>query len=693
MIEQDLPLFDIEDDSIGRSSMVELIVDSINEIVSSDHQCVVYGIYGKWGEGKTSLMNFIKNKLLSQGKTDNINIVEFNPWLVDNDEALLREFFLSIMADADETARKLFNKYGSLAIFASKTIVNAVVPGLGSVMADGIELAKNALEDSKDTLAELKKKVSEAIRKSKKHIVVMIDDVDRLDKEELHAVLRLIRQVADFENCIYVVSMDADMVAKSIAGYYGNGTVQDGRKFLDKIIQIPIVLPQIPMEDMRKHVRNYMEHVLSSVADDEGINEVSDAVAPFITTMRELKRYCNQLAFVLPHLAGEVNIKDLCIVEAIKIVNIECYNRVHERKDYLMRKTNDLHLTANQDEAIESADNNYQASKTYILEGMAGHQKDVISDAIDELFNNHSFEYQDDLDKKRLNTDVYFQKYFTLSVPSDVIPDRDIEALLPWVENSNIKLVRDRFNAWFADYSASEVKRASLFLIRMTADMEKQCQAASVIARALSVSRLSENLPPYIYVDQDSIASFVPIQIIRRYMFFQADGAPEVRVCDDHLLDDTLGFIFQRGAINYCLNVLCSSNEIFKSGTYEGKSVIKVLAERFSKMEFKEQFVFSKLLLTTLMKYWKSADKDAFDSYAKRILESSEIAIEKIIDKFIDGTDDGNDVITFVELFKSQIPQINQRLQEADEEIKNRQSVRVYHANYREAMRNYMEVR
>lgn len=200
MIEQDIPLFGINDACIGRSSMVELIVDSINEVVSCDHQCVVYGIYGKWGEGKTSLMNFIKNKLLSQGKTDNINIVEFNPWLVDNDEALLREFFLSIMADADEKARKIFCKYGSLAIFASKTIVNAIAPGIGSVMADGIEWAKNAMEDSKDTLAELKTKVSEAIKQSGKHIVVMIDDVDRLDKEELLTVLRLVRQVADFEN-------------------------------------------------------------------------------------------------------------------------------------------------------------------------------------------------------------------------------------------------------------------------------------------------------------------------------------------------------------------------------------------------------------------------------------------------------------------------------------------------------------
>lgn len=693
MIEQDIPLIDIEDDSIGRSSMVELIVDSINEVVSSDHQCVVYGIYGKWGEGKTSLMNFIKNKLLSQGKTDNINIVEFNPWLVNNDGALLREFFLSIMAYADETARKLFNKYGSLAIFASKTIVNAVVPGLGSVMADGIELAKNALEDSKDTLAELKKKVSEAIRKSKKHIVVMIDDVDRLDKEELHALLRLIRQVADFENCIYVVSMDADMVAKSIAGYHGNGTVQDGRRFLDKIIQVPIVLPQIPVSDMRKFVRKYLKRVLGGFADNKKIGEVADAVTPFITTMRELKRYCNQLSFVLPHLVKEVNIRDLCLVEAIKIVNIESYQRIHERRDYLKKKTDDLDIVINQDEALESVEKNYQEAKVYITEGMTGRQKDVVDDAIDELFNAHPIDNQDDLDEKRLNTDVYFQKYFTMTVPSDVIPDTDIEAMLPWVEKSNIELVRDRMNTWTEEYSASEVKRAALFLIRMSADRDKQCLSASVIARALSVSRLSENLPPFLYVNQDSITSFVPIQIIRRYMFFQTDSAPDVRVRDDRLLDETLDYIFQHGHVNYCLNVLCSSSYIFRSGTYDGRSVIKVLAERFTKMTFKEQFTYSKLLLETMLKYWKGADKEAFNSYAKRLFDSSEIAIEKVLDKFIDGEDDGNDVITFVELFKLQIPQINQRLQEIDEEIKNRRSVKIYQANYIEAMRSCMEER
>ena len=124
MVVHDSPLEDISDDKFGREPIVELVVDSINQVVSSNHDCVVYGIYGKWGEGKTSLMNFIKERLIKQGKTDRINIVEFNPWLVNNDEALLREFFKSITNDLDETIRRAFQKYGSLAIFALSWLRN-----------------------------------------------------------------------------------------------------------------------------------------------------------------------------------------------------------------------------------------------------------------------------------------------------------------------------------------------------------------------------------------------------------------------------------------------------------------------------------------------------------------------------------------------------------------------------------------
>lgn len=389
MIKQDIPLTDIGQDRFGRENIVDLFVDSINQVVSTNHSCVVYGIYGKWGDGKSSMMNFIKNRLVSQGKKDGINLVEFNPWLVSNDEALLREFFKTIMTDADGIVREAFKKYGSLAIFASKTIVNAAAPGLGTALAKGIKCAQKALEDGQDSIRELKQKASDAIVQSKKHLVVMIDDVDRLDKEELHTVLRLIRQVADFNNCIYIVAMDVDMVSKSISDYHGKGSYQDGREFIDKIVQVPVTLPQIPQYDMRKLVKEELSSTLKDISEAEQIDDIITEVLPFISTYRELKRYCNQLSFVLPHLKGEVSIQDLCALEAIKMVNADAYRRIRDSEDALRHIVGTSYLLK-EDQGIEDAAKNYENAKLYITEGMDGRLKDVVNDTLDSLFSNRS---------------------------------------------------------------------------------------------------------------------------------------------------------------------------------------------------------------------------------------------------------------------------------------------------------------
>ncbi len=679
---QDVPLKDIAQDRFGREPLVDLIVGSINQVVSSDHPCTVYGIYGKWGEGKTTLMNFVKNRLFAQGKGDGIVIAEFNPWLVNNDEALLQEFFKTIMTDADDVVRNAFKKYGSLAIFASKTIVNAAAPGFGSALAKGIKWAQKALEDSKDTLSELKDKASEAIIKSKKHLIVMIDDVDRLDKEELHTVMRLIRQVADFKNCIYVVSMDVNMVAKSIASYHGNGSRQDGRKFVDKIVQVPIMLPQIPQSDMLKLAKEYLRETLQDTADEKLIEEISKAILPFIGTFRELKRYCNQLAFVLPYMKGEVNIHDLCILEAIKMVNAESYSKIYERQEALRHIVGNASLLT-EDKGHQEAEKNYEAAKEYVTQGVEGKLKEVIYESLDVLFDNSSIDYQQDIDNKRLDTGVYFQKYFTQLVPGELIPDRELDSFRGEFLKLDEVGIAKQFDEWVELYSASEVKRAALYIIRNSNYGDERCKAASMVAKAVSLSKLAKGLPPHVYVDPDVVSSFVAIQIIYGYMFVQDPNYAQMNVWDAGMLDDTLGYIFKSAEMNYCMNLLCSSDIIFGSGVYNGGNVLPILIGRFKEMEFEEQFKYSKFLLVTLFARWRRVDAEGFNEYAKNLIMNPEIPFSRVLNKFIDGTDDGQDVVDFVGLFKSLIPQINERLQGESEEVRNSHAAKVYASNYR----------
>ena len=683
MIVQDSPQTNIADDKFGREPIVDLIVDSINQTVKAEHNCLVYGIYGKWGEGKTSLMNFVKNRLLSQGKEDGINLVEFNPWLVNNDESLLREFFNSIAKGVDEDTRKVFKKYGSLAIFASKTIVNAFVPGVGDALAAGIGMAKDALSDSQDTLAEQKKKVSEAIIKSRKHLVVMIDDVDRLDKEELHTVLRLIRQVADFKNCIYIVAMDVDMVAKAIGNHYGGGSYQDGRKFIDKIVQVPITLPQIPQCDMLGFVKEELSVILKDLTSVEQVTEIVKTVLPFINTFRDLKRYCNQISFVLPHLAGEVNIHDLCALEAIKMVNATAYRRVYEKEDALRHIVGSTTLLAD-DKGHEEAAQNYEEAKEWICEGMTGRLKDAVNDTLDFLFSTGSIFGQDDIDKKRLDTGVYFQKYFTQLVPGDLIPDRVLDAFERRIGEMSVEDVAKQFDEWLEQYSSSEVKRASLYFIRKNKERNEQCRTASMMAKALSVCKLAKGLLPHVYVDENAITAFVAIQIIHGCLFVQDGQYAQMIVWDEELLDDTLTFIFEKAEMNYCMGLLGSADgSIFGGGVYDGRKVFPVLTGRFTSMGLEEQFKYSKFLLFTFLNRWRRVATDTFNEYAKDLFVNPEHDMGTILNKFIDGMDDGQDVANFVGLFQSQIPQINERLQGESEDVRTSHAAKIYASNYR----------
>ena len=627
-------------------------------------------------------MNFIKNRLVSQGKKDGLNLVEFNPWLVNNDEALLREFFKTIMTDADEVVRDAFKKYGSLAIFASKTIINAVAPRFGSALAKGIKWAQKALEDSRASLSELKQKASDAIVQSKRHLIVMIDDVDRLDKEELHTVLRLVRQVADFKNCIYIVAMDVDMVSKSIGDFYGNGSHQDGRKFIDKIVQVPITLPKISHHKMRELVNEELSLTLQEVAYAEQIEDITTVVLPYISTYRDLKRYCNQLSFVLPHMKGEVNIQDLCALEAIKLVNVQAYKRIHEREDALRHIVGTASLL-NEDKGREEAAKNYDDAKLFVTEGMEGQLKDVVLNTLDFLFNNGSVFGQEDIDKKRLDTDVYFQKYFTQLVPGNLIPDRELDAFKEKVLEVKLNVVIGQLDEWADRFSASEVKRAALYLIKHFPYGDTRCCAASVMAKALSLSNLAKGLPPHVDINPEAVASFVAIQIIHGYMFGQDEKYAQMNVWDAGLLDETLAFIFEEGEMNYCLNLLCSSDSIFGSGVYNGRNVIPILARRFTELSFEEQFKFSKFLLITLLNRWKRVDEDGFTKYAQNLFVNPDVPFDVVLNKFIDGSDDGQSVVDFVGLFKYQIPQINERLQGESEDIRKSHAARVYASNYK----------
>ena len=137
--------------------------------------------------------------------------------------------------------------------------------------------------------------------------MVLVDDIDRLDKHETHTLFRLIKACADFPNVCYVLAFDDVAVAKSLGERYGSGDEASGRAFLEKIIQVPLKLPVAMKEDLRSLCFRHVDQALNAASVELSKQEVNDFFSRFergisikLDTPRAAKRYGNALCSPCP---------------------------------------------------------------------------------------------------------------------------------------------------------------------------------------------------------------------------------------------------------------------------------------------------------------------------------------------------------------------------------------------------------
>jgi predicted KAP-like P-loop ATPase len=91
----DRPIFSEKEDAFQRYPFSKRIADTITNRKSKDS--IVFGLFGAWGEGKTSVINFIKKEISSAG--DEYIQITFNPWRFTDEAALLTSFFNTLATE------------------------------------------------------------------------------------------------------------------------------------------------------------------------------------------------------------------------------------------------------------------------------------------------------------------------------------------------------------------------------------------------------------------------------------------------------------------------------------------------------------------------------------------------------------------------------------------------------------------
>lgn len=273
-----------------------VLVRTISSIIFSENTQTPLTICvdGEWGSGKTSVLKMIE----AHAKTVDFPCIWLNAWNLGDivaavDKEMIREFSLS----EENLPNLLSDPYWS---------------------TSGLEFG-----DFVDKLLEWKN-LQDA------RLVVFVDDLDRAFPEQINQVLSSLKLILESSNCVFVVAMDIDVVARSLArshiresfrnssqwmtinveesssltidgGLYLNSVskeekakiVEDfGYKFLEKIIQIKMKVPSLRVSLIPKYLRKL------NVAE-EIIEIVQAAPEQEILNPRRLKHYLNWLSVSL----------------------------------------------------------------------------------------------------------------------------------------------------------------------------------------------------------------------------------------------------------------------------------------------------------------------------------------------------------------------------------------------------------
>ncbi|MGI6305542.1 MAG: KAP family P-loop NTPase fold protein [Bacteroidales bacterium] len=351
-ISSDRPVSKESEDIFNRYNFAKRIAERISSSVSSDS--IVIGIYGAWGEGKTSVVNFIIDSL---SNFKEVITIKFNPWRFTDEATLLVSFFNTLATelvrelpeDISNTPQKKKWKPKWLQrikepLKTNKETIGDIIKKYGRIVSlfgagETAEVIGKALSDV--SVEDLKKRFENLLIKSNRKIAVFIDDIDRLEKCEIHSLFRLVKLTANFSNTYYILSFDPDMVASAIGERFGDGKREAGFQFLEKIIQVPLKLPKAQPAALQKLCFQLLNKAIAESDIDfteedakRFASEFSEHILNRLNTPREAIRFTNSLSVCFPLLRGEVNYVDLMLIEALKIFYPAHYEFVKKNPTY-----------------------------------------------------------------------------------------------------------------------------------------------------------------------------------------------------------------------------------------------------------------------------------------------------------------------------------------------------------------------
>ncbi|MBW7982322.1 KAP family P-loop NTPase fold protein [Enterobacillus tribolii] len=465
------PIRTASEDRLRRSGFAARIADVLSELSLREGR--VFAIRGGWGFGKSSLKNLITERL--DAKSSGADWLDFNPWQWGDGDAIARALFGQIAdrlggehskaaLDRAEALRrygailtgvsKPLKEAGSSGLLISTVLTNASVIAIASAigydlptvakvaavlafLSVGVPLLGRVLsylgrDHSGESLDKVRRALEARLRELDRPLVVFVDDIDRLEPEQIRMLLRQVKANANLPNIVFVLLFQPSIVERALDPVADN----DGRAFLEKIVQANFDLPAVPTSFVHRMFEEELSEIAGPYATEaNGFsqrrwgNACIGCIQPLLRNMRDARRLISSIAVHMPlHVVGnvfEVNIVDFLLLETLRVFEPDLHDALFRERGLVLQEGRFFR------DGRREVD---QTAAKELLEIVSEERRNIIRDALKDLFPPLEWAYGGTnyadgfhrrwLMEKRVCTSRYFPRYFELQTSVGEMSER-----------------------------------------------------------------------------------------------------------------------------------------------------------------------------------------------------------------------------------------------------------------------------
>ena len=283
----------MKEDVLNRQEDVDRLIEFVECVSKNKNECC-FALEGKWGVGKSYVLDMFEKQISQIQSEDTYNdkyfVFNYNCWKYDYYEEPSIAL-VSAMIDNIQRKEKLFGENTEAFLKSSVKKAKDILEDIASdfiknkIGVDLVEIVKNIKEDAdkevvskhdfdlmfafKKTLNSTREKIKELAKD--KTIIFIVDELDRCLPSYAIKVLERLHQLFEgIENIILIISIDRTQLEYSIKQIYGDDVDVD--KYLKKFINFSIILSEGKInENINEKYKDYFEKFVDFSDEDKVI--------------------------------------------------------------------------------------------------------------------------------------------------------------------------------------------------------------------------------------------------------------------------------------------------------------------------------------------------------------------------------------------------------------------------------------